>query len=296
VLLAVKVAEVATPLALVVAMFTPPANVPLAPLVGGVNVTTTPLTGLFPESVTVATNGAPNAVLIVALCPDPLVTATFAAAPALLVSEKFAGVVTPATVAATVYGPPAVLLAVNTTEVATPLAFVVAVFTPPAKVPLAPLVGGVNVTTTPFTGLFAASRTVACNWAAKAVLMVALWGVPAVAVMLAGGPVTVKATPLLATPPTVTTTFPVAAPVGTGTAMLVALQLVGVPATPLKVTVLVPCVLPKFVPVMVIEVPTCPEVGFRFVMLGVDPPLPAARKAAICMIHGWILSRLAVAL
>jgi len=32
--------------------------------------------------------------------------------------------------------------------------------------------------------------------------------------------VTVKATPLLATPPTDTTTFPVVAPVGTGTTML----------------------------------------------------------------------------
>jgi len=89
---AVNVADVATPLAFVVAVFTPPANVPLAPLPGAVNVTTTPLTGLFPASVTVATNGAPNAVLIVALCPDPLVTETFAAGPAVFVSEKFAEV------------------------------------------------------------------------------------------------------------------------------------------------------------------------------------------------------------
>ena len=40
------------------------------------------------------------------------------------------------------------------------------------------------------------------------------------------GVVTVKLTPLLATPPTVTSTFPVVAPVGTVTTMLVALQLV----------------------------------------------------------------------
>ena len=66
------------------------------------------------------------------------------------------------------------LLAVNTGAVATPLAFVVAVFTPPANVPLAPLPGAVNVTTTPFTGLFAASRAVACNCVAKAVLIAAL--------------------------------------------------------------------------------------------------------------------------
>ena len=51
---------------------------------------------------------------------------------------------------------------------------------------------------------------------------------------------TVKLTPLLANPPTVTTTFPLVAPVGTGATMLVALQLVGVAATPLNFTVLVP--------------------------------------------------------
>ena len=44
----------------------------------------------------------------------------------------------------------------------------------------------------------------------------------------------------LATPPTVTTTLPVVAPVGTGATMLVELQLVGVAAVPLNATVLVP--------------------------------------------------------
>ena len=75
--------------------------------------------------------------------------------------------------------------------------------------------------------------------------------------------VTVKLAPLLACPPTVTTTLPVVAPAGTGTTMLVALQLVGVATVPLNVTVLVPCVAPKFVPVIVTEVPTSPEVGLR---------------------------------
>jgi hypothetical protein len=65
--LAVKVAEVATPLEFVEAVFEPPANVPLAPLGGGVNVTSTPLTGLFPVSVTVAAKGEANAVLMAAL-------------------------------------------------------------------------------------------------------------------------------------------------------------------------------------------------------------------------------------
>jgi hypothetical protein len=81
--------------------------------------------------------------------------------------------------------------------------------------------------------------------------------------------VTVKVDPLLATLNTVTTTFPVVAPAGTGTVMLVELQLVAVPAeTPLNVTVLDPCVVPKFVPVMVIGVPTGPEAGLSKVMLG----------------------------
>ena len=37
---------------------------------------------------------------------------------------------------------------------------------------------------------------------------------------------------------------------------------------PLNATVLVPCVAPKFVPVMVTDVPTGPEVGDKLVMLG----------------------------
>src|SRR5467141_3914456 len=87
-------------------------------------------------------------------------------------------------------------------------------------------------------------------------------------VMLGGGTVTVKLIPLLATPPTVTTTFPVVAPAGTGATMLVALQLVGVAVIPLNFTVLVPCVAPKFVPAIVTDVPTNPDVGFKLVMLG----------------------------
>lgn len=59
-------------------------------------------------------------------------------------------------------------------------------------------------------------------------------------VIAGGGKVIVKGTPLLATPATVTTTLPEVAPDGTGTTMEEALQLVGVPRVPLKVTVLVP--------------------------------------------------------
>lgn len=66
-----------------------------------------------------------------------------------------------------------------------------------------------------------------------------------------------------------TTTLPVVAPFGTGRAMLVSVQLVGVAAVPLKSTVLVPCVGPKFDPAMVTEAPAGPNVGERLVMLGV---------------------------
>jgi hypothetical protein len=90
-------------------------------------------------------------------------------------------------------------------------------------------------------------------------------------VMLGALALTVNVTPLLATPPTVTTTLPVVAPLGTGTTMLVALQLVGVPAVPLNATVLDPWLAQKFVPVIVTEVATAPEVGFRLEMLGVLP-------------------------
>src|SRR4029077_4060616 len=69
---------------------------------------------------------------------------------------------------------------------------------------------------------------------------------------------TVKLTPLLATPPTVTVTLPVVAPAGTGATMLVADQLVGVAVVPLNRTVLAPCVAPKFVPVIVTDAVTAP--------------------------------------
>src|SRR5947209_20206785 len=80
--------------------------------------------------------------------------------------------------------------------------------------------------------------------------------------------VTVKLTPLLAFPPTVTTTVPLVAPFGTGAAILVLLQLVGVAVVPLNLTVLVPCVGPKFSPLMVTEMPIAPEVGDKLLIMG----------------------------
>ena len=86
--------------------------------------------------------------------------------------------------------------------------------------------------------------------------------------VMLGAADTVNVTALLAIPDTVTMTGPVVAPVGTGATMLVELQLVGLAAVPLNVTVLAPCVVPKFVPVMVTDVPTSPSAGDRLVMPG----------------------------
>jgi len=60
----------------------------------------------------------------------------------------------------------------------------------------------------------------------------------------------------LGTPFTVTTMFPVVAPTGTGAEIEVSLQKLGDANVPLNVTVLVPWVGPKLVPVMVILAPT----------------------------------------
>ena len=76
---------------------------------------------------------------------------------------------------------PDIPFAVNVADVATPDAFVVAVFAPPAKLPLAPLLGGVNVTVTPFTGFPLAFFTVTTKGARKGVLIAVLCGVPLVA-------------------------------------------------------------------------------------------------------------------
>lgn len=94
--------------------------------------------------------------------------------------------------------------------------------------------------------------------------------------MIPGPDPTTKTFPLLANPPTVTTTIPVVPPVGTGATRLVALQLVGVAAVPLKVTVLEPCVEPKFDPLTVTDVPTFPDVGLRPVMFGKVPTINRA--------------------
>jgi hypothetical protein len=91
--------------------------------------------------------------------------------------------------------------------------------------------------------------------------------------VMLGADTTVNVLPLLATPLTVTTTYPVVAPVGTVATIEVAPQLVIVVAVvPLNFTV--SWVVPKFVPVIVTEAPTAPEVGDRLVMLGAANEAP----------------------
>jgi hypothetical protein len=84
------------------------------------------------------------------------------------------------------------------------------------------------------------------------------------------GTVTVKSEALIALSPfTSTVTTPVVAPTGTVVTILV---VVGVPVivatTPLNFTILSDGVVLKFVPVMVTDVPTNPDTGFRLVMVG----------------------------
>jgi len=92
--------------------------------------------------------------------------------------------------------------------------------------------------------------------------------------------VTVKPTALLATLFTVTTTDPLVAPPGTGATMLLEVQLLGAAAVPLNLMVLVPCDAPKFAPLMVTAVPTLPDVGERFTILGAVGDVKSAETSA----------------
>ena len=82
------------------------------------------------------------------------------------------------------------------------------------------------------------------------------------------GTITVNGEPLLDVADTVTTTLPVVAPAGTGVTMLVLLHVPGAAAVPLNVTLLVPCVAPKLVPVMVTLSPAAAAVGERLLIVG----------------------------
>jgi len=91
-----------------------------------------------------------------------------------------------------------------------------------------------------------------------------------------GGEIAVKAIPLLTSLlAVITTTFPVVAPLGTGTTICVLFQLAGVAAMPLKLTELVPCVGPKFEPVIITGSPEAPTKGLIDVILGLPTVIAA---------------------
>ena len=91
--------------------------------------------------------------------------------------------------------------------------------------------------------------------------------------VILGAGTTVKFTPLLAWLETVTTTFPVAAPLGTVTAILDEPHVVTVAVVPLNLTVLLPWVEPNVVPVIVTAAPTAPVVIDKLVIAGVTVKL-----------------------
>jgi hypothetical protein len=87
-------------------------------------------------------------------------------------------------------------------------------------------------------------------------------------VVMAGDGITVKPSPLLALPDTVTTTFPEVAPAGTITSKLVLLQDTQITGAPLSVTVLLACDVPNPEPLIATTVPTEPIAGFMTSILG----------------------------
>jgi hypothetical protein len=115
--------------------------------------------------------------------------------------------------------------------------------------------------------------TVLVPWVPPKLVPVIVTSVPGVAAFgeideITGPTITVKKAAEPVIPEAVTVTFPFVAPEGTGTTICVGLQLVGVAAAPSKVTVLVPWVKPKFVPVMVTDAPTRPDVGDKLEIFG----------------------------
>ena len=80
-------------------------------------------------------------------------------------------------------------------------------------------------------------------------------------------------------PPTVTNTLPVVPSAGTSTVIDEVLQLstVVVDACPLNTTVLVPCVGPKFIPVIV-NLPAVPKFGVILRIVGESPETPRLRE------------------
>src|SRR6202034_1323823 len=193
------------------------------------------------------------------------------------VAPKFAPVIVTDAPIAPVVGERLVMLGAATTVKLTPL-----LFTPLAFTTTLPVVAPVGTVATIdvvlqlviVVAVVVLNFTVLVPWVDPKFAPVIVTDAPTAPVVgdrlvMLGAATTVKLTPLLFTPLALTTTLPVVAPVGTVATIDVALQLViVVAAVVLNFTVLVPCVKPKFVPVIVTEAPTAPEVGDRLVMLG----------------------------
>ena len=96
--------------------------------------------------------------------------------------------------------------------------------------------------------------------------------------VMTGCEITVYGNALLARPPTVTTTLPVVAPAGTGTTMLLADHDVGVAAVPLNVTVLVPLLAPKLLPLIVTAVAIVPLLSARGSSTSASASAPVVRR------------------
>ena|ERR1043166_6788781 len=86
--------------------------------------------------------------------------------------------------------------------------------------------------------------------------------------VMLGGWITAKLRALLATPPTVTTRFPLIDPLGIVTTIEFEFQLDTLQIIPLRLTLLSCCVAPKFDPVIVTDVPTTPDAGDKPMMFG----------------------------
>lgn len=111
------------------------------------------------------------------------------------------------------------------------------------------------------------------------------WPAPAVGgytAAIVGVVKTVNCTPLLATPPTVTTKFPELSPPGCVKAMAFCDQSIACPTdAPLIVSVLVPWLGPKFDPVICMTCPVPPAVGPTLVIVGAETTVKGTALLAI---------------
>jgi hypothetical protein len=193
------------------------------------------------------------------------------------VDPKFVPVIVTATPAAPVVIDKLVMLGAETTVKLNPL-----LFTPLANTTTLPVAAPVGTVTKMLlaaqvvtVAAFPLKLTVPDPWVEPKFVPVIVTAAPTAPVVIErllrlGAETTVKLDPLLFTPLANTTTFPVVAPLGTVTFIVVAFQLVTVAPVPLKLTVPDPCVDPKLVPVIVTAAPTAPVVMDRLVILGAE--------------------------